>query len=92
MVREAVSTLCTLVVRFGSDYAIFIPMINKILLNNRIHNSTYETLVSRLLNNQTLLLSEDGFKELRDLESVAVPLAIDTQSQGGGNYSRLEQA
>jgi FKBP12-rapamycin complex-associated protein len=40
-------TLCTLVYQLGSDYAIFIPMVNKVLVKHRIQHSTYETLVSR---------------------------------------------
>jgi FKBP12-rapamycin complex-associated protein len=40
-------TLCTLVYQLGSDYAIFIPMVNKVLVKHRIQHSTYDTLVSR---------------------------------------------
>ncbi len=43
----AMETLCTLVYQLGSDYAIFIPMVNKVLVKHRIQHSTYETLVSR---------------------------------------------
>jgi FKBP12-rapamycin complex-associated protein len=61
--REAMETLCTLVYQLGSDYAIFIPMVNKILTKHRIQHSTYETLVSRLLKNQPLILDGAEFAE-----------------------------
>lgn len=44
---SAMETLCTLVYQLGADYAIFVPMINKLLVKHRIQHSTYETLISR---------------------------------------------
>ncbi len=46
-------TLCTLVYQLGSDYAIFIPMVNKVLVKHRIQHSTYDTLVSRYARHDT---------------------------------------
>eukprot|EP01113_Clastostelium_recurvatum_P006582 TRINITY_DN1298_c0_g1_i1.p1 TRINITY_DN1298_c0_g1~~TRINITY_DN1298_c0_g1_i1.p1 ORF type:complete len:2380 (+),score=927.36 TRINITY_DN1298_c0_g1_i1:62-7201(+) len=52
---DAMATLCSLVYQLGSDYAIFIPMVGKILRRREITNATYESLVTRLLKNQPLL-------------------------------------
>ncbi len=49
----AMETLCTLVYQLGSDYAIFIPMVNKVLVKHRIQHSTYDTLVSRYARHDT---------------------------------------
>lgn len=50
----AVDTLCTLMTQIGPEFAIFIPLINKTLLRNRIQHANYESLVSRLLRGESL--------------------------------------
>ncbi|CAG8699893.1 7091_t:CDS:2, partial [Ambispora leptoticha] len=50
----AMDTLCELVYQLGSDYAIFIPMINKVLQKHRIQHQLYEILVSKLLKGEAL--------------------------------------
>ncbi|CAG8464548.1 8437_t:CDS:10, partial [Paraglomus occultum] len=52
----AMETLCALVYQLGSDYAIFIPMINKVLQKHRIQHQKYEILVSKLLKAEPLPL------------------------------------
>ncbi|KAF9006075.1 phosphatidylinositol 3-kinase [Cyathus striatus] len=47
-------TLCSLVSQLGSDFAIFVPTINKCLLRNRIPHPKYENLISKLLNGERL--------------------------------------
>ncbi|KAI0792169.1 FAT-domain-containing protein [Abortiporus biennis] len=47
-------TLCALVIQLGSDFAIFVPTINKCLLRNRITHPKYENLISKLLNGERL--------------------------------------
>lgn len=52
--KEALNTLCSLVFQLGSDYAVFIPMINKVLLKNKITHANYDLLVSKLLKGEPL--------------------------------------
>eukprot|EP00004_Rigifila_ramosa_P027283 TRINITY_DN882_c0_g1_i1.p1 TRINITY_DN882_c0_g1~~TRINITY_DN882_c0_g1_i1.p1 ORF type:complete len:2377 (-),score=590.06 TRINITY_DN882_c0_g1_i1:39-6899(-) len=52
--REAMETLCALVYQLGLDYAVFAPMVTKVLAKQRIQHPRYEQLVSRLLKNQPL--------------------------------------
>ncbi|CAG8552522.1 7121_t:CDS:10 [Diversispora eburnea] len=52
--NAAMDTLCALVFQLGSDYAIFIPMINKVLQKQRIQHPNYEMLVSKLLKGEPL--------------------------------------
>jgi FKBP12-rapamycin complex-associated protein len=52
--NETLQTLCELVYQLGSDYAIFIPMVNKVLTKQNISDARYETLVARLMKNQPL--------------------------------------
>ena len=54
MRNETLQTLCELVYQLGSDYAIFIPMVNKALTRQNISDARYETLVARLMKNQPL--------------------------------------
>lgn len=51
-------TLCHLVHQLGSDYAIFVPVMNRILNKRQITHATYEFLVSKVLKNQAILESE----------------------------------
>ncbi|KIK61711.1 hypothetical protein GYMLUDRAFT_42743 [Collybiopsis luxurians FD-317 M1] len=54
-VRMAVlDTMCSLAIQLGSDFAIFVPTINKAVLRNRITHSRYEGLISKLLNGERL--------------------------------------
>ncbi|RUP43431.1 hypothetical protein BC936DRAFT_137191, partial [Jimgerdemannia flammicorona] len=50
----AMDTLCALVFQLGADYAIFIPMINKVLTKYRIQHQNYEMLVNKLLKGENL--------------------------------------
>ncbi|KTW30812.1 hypothetical protein T552_00524 [Pneumocystis carinii B80] len=64
----SMDTLCALVFQLGLDYTIFIPMINKCLINNHIQHQNYELLVSRLLKGESLpqdLNSDEKFCDRR---------------------------
>ncbi|EWC44191.1 phosphatidylinositol 3-kinase tor2 [Drechslerella stenobrocha 248] len=50
----ALDTLCALVFQLGQDYAHFIPMINKCLVQTKTQHSNYELLVSKLLKGESL--------------------------------------
>ncbi|KAL1687363.1 armadillo-type protein [Schizophyllum commune] len=47
-------TLCALVIQLWSDFAIFVPTINKAMLRNRVTHPNYESLISKLLNGQPI--------------------------------------
>ncbi|TFK75010.1 phosphatidylinositol 3-kinase [Pluteus cervinus] len=55
-------TLCSLVIQLGSDFAIFVPTINKCLVRHRIPHPKYENLISKLLSGENLP-SESGVLE-----------------------------
>ncbi|EAL66546.1 protein kinase, Atypical group [Dictyostelium discoideum AX4] len=55
--EETLNTLCALVYQLGSDYAIFIPMVGKVLARREIQSTNYELLISKLLKNQQLMLT-----------------------------------
>ncbi|EGC32838.1 protein kinase, atypical group [Dictyostelium purpureum] len=67
--EETLNTLCALVFQLGSDYAIFIPMVGKVLAKREIQSANYELLISKLLKNQQLMWSpgsgEEGFNNTR---------------------------
>ncbi|KAF9482580.1 atypical/PIKK/FRAP protein kinase [Pholiota conissans] len=65
-------TLCSLVIQLGSDFAIFVPTINKCLVRNRIPHLKYESLISKLLNGERLP-QEAGVLELLLSESSKAP-------------------
>ncbi|TFY65865.1 hypothetical protein EVG20_g5221 [Dentipellis fragilis] len=65
-------TLCSLVIQLGSDFAIFVPTISKVLARNRIPHPKYENLISKLLNGERLP-QELGTLELIMNESNKAP-------------------
>ncbi|OBZ74140.1 Phosphatidylinositol 3-kinase tor2 [Grifola frondosa] len=50
----AMDTLCSLIIQLGSDFAIFVPTINKGMSHNRISHPRYENLISKLLHGERL--------------------------------------
>ncbi|KAF2071336.1 hypothetical protein CYY_007349 [Polysphondylium violaceum] len=62
--EDALNTLCSLVYQLGSDYAIFIPMVGKVLSKREISNQNYELLVSKLLKNQQLINGNNPNEEI----------------------------
>ncbi|KAG6845015.1 hypothetical protein H0H87_001536 [Tephrocybe sp. NHM501043] len=65
-------TLCSLVLQLGSDFAIFVPTINKSILRNRITHPKYENLISKLLNGERLP-QEAGVLDILQSESNKAP-------------------
>ncbi|KAK0217827.1 phosphatidylinositol 3-kinase [Armillaria fumosa] len=61
-------TLCSLCIQLGSDFAIFVPTINKALVRNRIPHVKYENLITKLLNGEQLP-QEPGVLELLSIEN-----------------------
>ncbi|CAJ0757650.1 3081_t:CDS:2, partial [Entrophospora sp. SA101] len=71
----AMDTLCALVYQLGSDYVVFIPMINKVLHKYKIQHQNYEKLISKLLKGEKLsqdLDTEEKFNEAHLEELPAV--------------------
>jgi FKBP12-rapamycin complex-associated protein len=68
----AMDTLCALLYQMKSDFIVFVPMINKVLLKNRIVHSTYDILVGKLLKNEPLPI------EIADRESRGESVAVET--------------
>ncbi|KAI9833190.1 MAG: hypothetical protein M1819_003813 [Sarea resinae] len=52
--QAALDTLCALIFQLGRDYLHYIPMINKILVANRVTHTNYELLVSKLQKGEPL--------------------------------------
>lgn len=73
----AMDTLSELVYQLGPDYAIFVPMVSKVMSQHRIRDGRYEELVNLLLKNEALpsrdgrsgtadSLTEDPFDDVDD--------------------------
>ncbi|KAG5650773.1 hypothetical protein H0H81_011098 [Sphagnurus paluster] len=61
-------TLCSLVIQLGSDFAIFVPTINKCVIRKGITHPKYENLISKLLNGERLP-QEAGVLDILQSES-----------------------
>jgi FKBP12-rapamycin complex-associated protein len=55
---DLLDTLCVLIYHMGPSFAIFIPMINKVITKQNFSHEKYETLVIKVLKSQTLLSSD----------------------------------
>ncbi|KAF7309844.1 Serine/threonine-protein kinase TOR [Mycena indigotica] len=64
-------TLCSLVIQLGSDFAIFVPMINQSLIRTKMNHPRYESLITKLLNGERL--QEDNILESILKENVRLP-------------------
>lgn len=76
--NTAMDCLCALVFQLGYDYAIFIPMINKCLITNRIQHSNYDLLVSKLLKGESLpqdLNPDEKFGDVRENDTTSADTA-----------------
>ncbi|ORY80056.1 PtdIns-3-kinase tor2 [Protomyces lactucae-debilis] len=74
----AMDCLCALVFQLGYDYAIFIPMVNKCLITNKIQHSNYDLLVSKLLKGESLpqdLNPDVSFGDLREGDATSAEMA-----------------
>ena len=54
LTKATMNTLSLLLLQLGTDFVVFVPVINKALLRNRIQHSVYDQLVNKLLNNECL--------------------------------------
>ncbi|CCD24461.1 phosphatidylinositol kinase family protein NDAI_0D01470 [Naumovozyma dairenensis CBS 421] len=54
LIKTSMNTLCLLLLQQGTDFVVFIPILNKVLINNHIQHSIYDQLVNKLLNNESL--------------------------------------
>ncbi|ORY29148.1 armadillo-type protein [Naematelia encephala] len=87
----AMDTLCVLVLQFGPDYAIFIPMVNKVLVEHRIVHPAYDTLVTKLLNRERLP-PDLGPVEYFDSDPTTEASASAEQSKLAVNQQQLKAA
>lgn len=90
-VREAIrDTMCTLVFQLGADFAVFVPMVKKCLLSNRIQWPKYESLIARLLNGERLPIDQ-GYLEAWDHATQDPPATADANKLTV-NQQHLKQA
>lgn len=52
--RAAMDALCAFMTQIDTDFAIFVPMINKAVVKNKIQHARYDTFVSKLLKGEPL--------------------------------------
>lgn len=54
IIKASMNTICLLLLQMNTNFIVYIPIINKTLLNNRIQHSIYDQLANKLLNNEPL--------------------------------------
>lgn len=52
--HAAINTLCCLALSMGTEFLVFIPVIKKVLIEQKLHSSLFEQLISKLLNGEPL--------------------------------------
>lgn len=89
--KVSVETLSSLAFQMGSEFTVFIEVINKTLDKYRAHSSTYDQLVSRLLNNEPLPQNLNPYRKRDKNKDEASPADIPT-SKLPVNQQHLKQA
>ncbi|KAH7926057.1 FAT-domain-containing protein [Leucogyrophana mollusca] len=89
--QTVMETLCAVVVQLESDFAIFVPTINKCLLRNRISHPRYENLISKLLNGERLP-QEASIHDLLDMTKASEISAPAEAAKLTVNQQHLKQA
>lgn len=84
--RVSMNTLCLLLLQMGNDFSVFIPVINKVLIQKRMLSTVYDQLVTKLLNGeplpQNLFISKDtdtSPMEINEIEPSAKKLPVNQQ-------------
>lgn len=54
VIRLTMNLLCLLLLQLKSDFSVFIPTLNTLLIKNNIQHNVYDQLVNKLLNNEIL--------------------------------------
>lgn len=52
--KAAMNTMSLLLLQMGNEFTVFIPVVNKILVKNKIQSPVYDQLVNKLLNDEPL--------------------------------------
>lgn len=79
--KAAMNTICLLLLQMGSEFTVYIPVISKALVRNRIHAGIYDQLVNKLLNGEPLPLNAIVDKEYELLQQQEVPDAADNSNK-----------
>lgn len=54
LTRASMNTLSFLLLQMGTEFSVFIPVVNKVLVKNKIQSPVYDQLVNKLLNDEPL--------------------------------------
>ncbi|SCV00133.1 LAMI_0G03092g1_1 [Lachancea mirantina] len=54
LIKATMNTLSLLLLQLGTDFTVFVPVVNKTLVRNHIQHSVYDQLVSKLLSREPL--------------------------------------
>ncbi|ODV94288.1 hypothetical protein PACTADRAFT_4233 [Pachysolen tannophilus NRRL Y-2460] len=84
--KVSMNTICLLLLQMGTDFMVFIPVINKVLLKHKLSSAVYDQLVNKLLNGEPLpqnLIIDKEFEsqalESMDIEPSAKKLPVNQQ-------------
>ncbi|KAI9320096.1 armadillo-type protein [Dichotomocladium elegans] len=91
--NAAMDLLCALIFQLGTDYAKFIPAINKVLARHRISHGNYELLVGKLLKGENLPQELGKTISDRDTKGDETPSAdLSTAKKPPVNQQHLKKA
>ncbi|CAO1620602.1 unnamed protein product [Sympodiomycopsis kandeliae] len=86
----SMDTLASLVVQLGPSYAIFVPVVNKVLAQQRIQHARYDSLVKKLLDGEKI--TKDALPIDGALEDKAEEAPLGETTKMSVNQLHLKQA
>ncbi|KAI9303923.1 armadillo-type protein [Cunninghamella echinulata] len=91
--NSAMDLLCALIFQLGTDYAKFIPVVNKVLTKHRITHTNYELLVGKLLKGENLPQELGKALDDRDAKGDETPSAdLSSSKKQPVNQQHLKKA
>lgn len=77
--KPTMDTLSALCFSMGSEFTTFIPVINNVLVKNRIHATNYEQLITKLLNSEPLPQNLNPYRKRIKIGEEASPADVTTK-------------
>ncbi|CAO3650716.1 unnamed protein product [Cunninghamella blakesleeana] len=91
--NSAMDLLCALIFQLGTDYAKFIPVVNKVLTKHRVTHTNYELLVGKLLKGENLPQELGKALDDRDAKGDETPSAdLSSSKKQPVNQQHLKKA
>lgn len=90
MRNVAINTLCAMVIQLGKNYLVFVPLVSKVMLKNKINSGEYNKLLAKIQSNTTLALDDEFRMRQTRFKNREIAAVVDTNAIKKMNVSEHE--